>query len=264
MTESASKISTAVILTATVFLLISASHARSNHPPIERSFDVESGGSLTIRSDSGSIDVESHDIDKVEVIVTKKGRNDDNFDVEFFHEGKDVKIVGERDSMFGSFHSSVHFKIKVPKEYNIDIKTGGGSIELADIKGRVDARTSGGSIELGRIEGDVDVNTSGGAIRVDEVLGNINAHTSGGSIKANISKQPTEDSELSTSGGSVTVYLSPDIAVDLNARTSGGSVKSDLAVDGTTKRNRIEGKINGGGPRLELKTSGGSVRIKEI
>jgi len=61
----------------------------------------------------------------------------------------------------------------------------------------------------------------------------------------------------------VTLKL-PDIAVDIKARTSGGSVKSELAVNGTSKRNRIEGKINGGGPKLDLKTSGGSVRIKEI
>ena len=264
MANSASKITTAIILAAAVFLVIAATQARSDLEPLARSFDVESGGSLIIRSDSGSIDVESHDKAQVEVTVTRKGKNDDDFKVEFFHEGKDVKIVGERESMFGSFSSNVHFAIKVPKQYNIDIKTGGGSIELADIKGRVEAGTSGGSIQLGQIDGDVDVNTSGGAIRVNEVLGNIDAHTSGGSIKAHISKQPTENCSLSTSGGSVTVYLSPDIAVDIKARTSGGSVKSELAVNGTSKRNRIEGKINGGGPKLDLKTSGGSVRIKEI
>ena len=265
MADSASKSTTVAILTTAVFLLVGAAQARSNHEPIERTFDVKSGGSLIIESDSGSIDVETHKSNKVEVTVTQKGKDDDGFQVEFFHEGNDVKIIGDRESsFFGNFNSSVHYAVKVPKHYNVDLKTGGGSIKLSDIKGRVDAYTSGGSIKLGRVEGDVDVNTSGGSITVDEVFGNIDAHTSGGSIRANISKQPTADSKLHTSGGSVTVYLSPDIAVDLYARTSGGSVKSEFAVNGSSKRNRIDGEINGGGPRLDLKTSGGSIRIKEI
>ena len=264
MANSASKTTTIAILATAVFLLIGAAQARSNQEPTEHSFDVESGGSLIIESDSGSIEVESHNSNTVEVTVTKKGRDDDEFQVEFFHEDKNLKIIGERESsFFGNFNSNVHYAVKVPKHYNIDLKTGGGSIKLSDIKGRVDAYTSGGSIKLGRVEGDVDVNTSGGSITVDEVFGNIDAHTSGGSIRANISKQPTQDSKLNTSGGSVTVYLSSDIAVDLYARTSGGSVRSEFAVKGNSKRNRIEGEINGGGPKLNLKTSGGSIRIKK-
>jgi DUF4097 and DUF4098 domain-containing protein YvlB len=116
---------------------------------------------------------------------------------------------------------------------------------------------------LGKIRGDVDVKTSGGSIRVDEVSGTINAHTSGGSITAIISQQPLGDSRLTTSGGSVSASLAPSIAVDLTASTSGGRVSSEFEVDGSVKKTRITGKVNGGGPKLVLKTSGGSVRIKK-
>jgi hypothetical protein len=69
---------------------------------------------------------------------------------------------------------------------------------------------------------------------------------------------------LTTSGGSVTAYLANDIAVDLDASTSGGRVKSDFMVVGKIKKTSIKGTINGGGPDLKLKTSGGSVRIKTL
>lgn len=231
---------------------------------VEKSFNVEAGGTLYVDSDSGAIDIESHDGDTVEIRVDKRGKNADDFTVTFEQDGSDVKIDGDKDSGWGNYSLSVKYSIKVPKSYNLDLKTGGGSIEIEDLNGEIDAYTSGGSIELGQINGDVDVKTSGGSITVDDVYGNIDANTSGGSIKAKLSKQLTDDCKLTTSGGSISAYLVPSMAIDLNASTSGGRVKSEFDVDGKVKKTRIRGSINGGGPELTLRTSGGSVSIKEL
>jgi len=65
------------------------------------------------------------------------------------------------------------------------------------------------------------------------------------------------------SGGSVVVTLAGGIAVDIDASSGGGgSVSSDFEVDGRVRRTSIEGAINGGGPQLHLRTSGGSIRIR--
>lgn len=230
----------------------------------EKTFKVKSGGTLYLESDSGSVDVESHNKETVEISVKKKGSAVDNFKVSFKQDGRDVYVEGEKErgSMFN--YGGVRFIVKVPEKYNVDLDTGGGSIKLADLDGKVDLHTSGGSISMGQIKGDVNAKTSGGSIRVEEVAGNIKAHTSGGSIKAVISKQPTDDCKLTTSGGSITAYLLPSIKVDLSASTSGGRVRSDFQVDGSVSKKSIKGEINGGGPDLILRTSGGSVSIKEI
>jgi len=110
----------------------------------------------------------------------------------------------------------------------------------------------------------VKVKTSGGSIKVDEVTGAIDAKTSGGSIKLRMTEQPKHDSQLRTSGGSVKAYLTSGIAVDLTASTSGGSVSTDFNVNGSVRRTSIDGEINGGGPKLKLHTSGGSVKIEKI
>lgn len=254
------KTSFAIAASIGALFFIGASQAQAEK--VEKSFDVKPAGTLYIRTDSGSVEVESHASNRVDIEVRTRGDNAEDFVLEFNKDGNDVRVTGEHKRRFGSWHMNARFIVKVPETYNVELKTGGGAIELSDLKGRVQAKTSGGSIDLGQIVGDVEVETSGGSITVEDVAGNINADTSGGSIRAKISKQPTEDSRLHTSGGSVTVYLAPDVAVDLKARTSGGRVKSDFDVEGTIKRNRIVGKINGGGPRLDLSTSGGSVRVK--
>jgi len=196
----------------------------------------------------------------------------------------------------------VQFFLTVPTKYNVDLKTSGGSITVDDLEGRVVSRTSGGSLEFGRINGpvqgktsggsirlsgcegkaevrtsggsitigsvrgDVYAHTSGGSIRVDEVMGAIDASTSGGSVTASISRQPESDCKLTTSGGGITVHMDRDVKVDLNARTSGGRVRTDFPVTirGEISKRSLKAKINGGGPELYLRTSGGSISIREL
>lgn len=205
-------------------------------------------------------------------------------------------------SWLGGKKLRVRFIVTVPQKYNLDLKTSGGSIAVSDIEGEVKARTSGGSlkfdyvkgpvwgktsggsiklegcsgdaevktsggsIRIGKVTGEVKAHTSGGSIKVEEVMGTINASTSGGSIRAYISKQPQGDCSLKTSGGSITATLAGDIKVDLDAKTSGGRVYTDfpVTVKGELSKRKLQAKINGGGPDLSLRTSGGSIKIKEI
>ena len=256
-----------IIIIATVIALSSITFSIAKTLQQNESFTVGAGGTLYLDTDMGSIDIESHDRDTVEVAIYRKRLSESEFEVTFTQDGDDLRVNGEKNGI-GSFFSfgslGVRFQIKVPNRYDLNLKTSGGSIELSDLNGKVNAYTSGGSITLGKIVGDVDVKTSGGSIKVEEVVGNISGHTSGGSIRVKMSQQPTEDSRLTTSGGSITAYLISSIAVDLEAKTSGGSVSSDFDVNGKLKSKKLKGTINGGGPEMYLKTSGGSVRIKKL
>jgi len=148
----------------------------------------------------------------------------------------------------------------------VDIETSGGSILIGDVEGDVRAVTSGGSINMARTKGNVTVKTSGGSIEIEDVLGRLEARTSGGSVHARLSSQPDGDCLLTTSGGGVTVYLAPDLAFDLNAATSSGRVKIDSALgfQGEAGKRKAEGRLNGGGQELYLRTSGGNVEIRTM
>ena len=63
----------------------------------------------------------------------------------------------------------------------------------------------------------------------------------------------------------MTVELASDLRFDVDAKTSGGQVRTDLplSVRGTVSKTKVQGELNGGGPKLVLRTSGGSIRIKE-
>jgi hypothetical protein len=148
----------------------------------------------------------------------------------------------------------------------VDARTSGGGISLEESRGPVELKTSGGNISVGRVAGPADLSTSGGGIRIESVASALRAHTSGGSIRANIAGPLQKECSLSTSGGSVSVTLDKAAAFQLDASTSGGSVEAagfSLTVDKISRdRNRLAGSVNGGGPLLKLRSSGGGISVR--
>lgn len=148
----------------------------------------------------------------------------------------------------------------------VDAHTSGGSITLDGANGKVQLETSGGNITVGHVAGPAELSTSGGSIKIDSVAGAMRAHTSGGSIRASIAGPLKEDCVLSTSGGSVRVSVDKAAAFRLDASTSGGSVDAEgltLTMErGSTGRSRLAGAVNGGGPLLKLRSSGGGITVR--
>jgi len=148
----------------------------------------------------------------------------------------------------------------------LELNTSGGTIHVGDAAAAVQAKSSGGSIDVHHVGGDLYARTSGGSIAIDEALGAVDAQTSGGSIRANFARQPRADSRLSTSGGGITISVAPNVAFDVDAHTSGGDVDTDVPVTllGRQSESSLQGKINGGGPKLVLRSSGGGIRLRKM
>lgn len=148
----------------------------------------------------------------------------------------------------------------------VDARTSGGNVTLAGATGEVELKTSGGNITAGKVSGSAELSTSGGSIKIDSASGRLRAQTSGGSVRAKLTGALTGDSELSTSGGSVTATVDKTAAFRLDASTSGGSVDADgltITLEGANKnRSRLAGAVNGGGPVLKLRSSGGNISIR--
>ncbi|MFZ5515361.1 MAG: DUF4097 family beta strand repeat-containing protein [Candidatus Zhuqueibacterota bacterium] len=305
----------------------------SQREKIVKSFDVANGQLLFLKSDLGSVKVNTWDRREVRIEVVfddeNASRRDverifDNFEVTFDQDSRGVQVFGEYTGsprwLSGFNRVRIRFDILVPREFDLDITTSGGSIEVADLTGAIDLNTSGGSIRIGDVkgpvkantsggsisvagaDGDVDVRTSGGSISVGEtkgsiyaqtsgggitldrvtgnaeaytsggslnfenVSGSVNGKTSGGSIYARITGKIDSECSLKTSGGGIKLILPADIAVNIDARTSGGRVSTDfpVTVKGVIKKNELNGQVNGGGPLVFLRTSGGSISINSL
>ncbi|MSU48546.1 MAG: hypothetical protein EXS37_05535 [Opitutus sp.] len=149
---------------------------------------------------------------------------------------------------------------------SVDARTSGGSITLDQAAGAVELKTSGGNISVGRVAGRADLSTSGGSIKIESAASGLRAHTSGGNIRAGITGPLQEECALSTSGGSVRVAVDKTAAFRLDASTSGGGVDAEgltLTLEKSSRdRSRLAGTVNGGGPLLNLRSSGGGIVVR--
>jgi DUF4097 and DUF4098 domain-containing protein YvlB len=144
--------------------------------------------------------------------------------------------------------------------------TAGGGIDIDGMSGvRLQAETSGGSIRLKGISVPVMARTAGGGIDVATQATPVEASTAGGSIQVDLEVPPKEGLRLKTSAGSITLRVPKESAFNLDAVTSAGGVRSDLPVSvrQAEGRSSLKGPVNGGGPEVHLRTSGGSIQIRE-
>jgi len=141
------------------------------------------------------------------------------------------------------------------------LQTSGGSINLNDLRGDIDAQTSGGSIRGGNILGDLKAGTSGGSVRLTDVSGSIDASTSAGSVEVTMTKLG-DYVKLSTTAGSVRVSMPLDRGMDLNLSGNRVNLPGQLArFDGDIEKDRVRGKLNGGGIPVNISASSGTVSI---
>ena len=73
------------------------------------------------------------------------------------------------------------------------------------------------------------------------------------------------DLGFSSTNGGITVRLPRDARLSVDAATTNGGIDSDFELaGGAARRSRLTGDINGGGSTLRIRTTNGSVHIKEI
>lgn len=141
---------------------------------------------------------------------------------------------------------------------NIKLGTSGGSLHLTDLDGKIDATTSGGSIQASNIKGDLHTGTSGGSVNLNGLACSLDTYTSGGSINAEIT-QLGKFVKIDASSGHVNLHL-PKGGMNLNVRGNRVSADIDGNFDGIKDKDRIEGKLNGGGVPIDV-NGGGHVTL---
>ncbi len=187
MTESRIASASAVfVLTCALIMTLPVAAQES----IQRNFDVSPGGRLVVEAERGLIEVVSGDTNQVRIeILPRRGTVadlEDDYEIAFHQMGDEVEVTIEAKSSLRSWFSwnnrGFTLKAMVPRRFDADLKTSGGSIAIDDLLGDVRSRTSGGSLKFGRIEGPLWARTSGGSIRLEHGVGDADVKTSGGSI----------------------------------------------------------------------------------
>jgi DUF4097 and DUF4098 domain-containing protein YvlB len=218
-----------------------------------KSFSVHKNGSLEVFRHNGGIRIIPWD--KEEVLIEAEGTDDNAFGRMKISQKQNTITLDDESGWDDS--GSSELTVKVPAQFNLDIQTSEGDIEInGPLTGTLKGSTSAGDIHLGNLGGSIEMTTSGGDIQTGNIKGQLQLQSSGGDIHVGT---VTDKADVFTSGGELTIE---GTGKNLRAKTSGGDVRiGDVGGDAdvaTAGGDIIVGKVSG---NASLNTAGGDIHL---
>ena len=221
-----------------------------------RTYDLPKGGRLDIISIDGGIEAFPAAGSQVEVRVTRRvqSRSDEGArellakvvmkeQVAPDH----VRIESPDVRQFGGLLQNVRleYRVNLPPGLVVALRTQNGGVRLENVAGQLTAATTNGGVTGRGVSGAIDASTVNGGIVMDlaSLDGDVRVATVNGGIR-------------------LSVPADAKASLDASAVNGGVSVEQGLNLEATERsRIRVTGAINGGGPRLQVQTTNGGVRI---
>jgi hypothetical protein len=220
-----------------------------------RTYTLPATGRFELTNINGSITIEASTDGKVEVHAERiaKSSSDEAArellkKIEIHEEvaADRVALETRAPKTWGRDGHEVKYAVKVPKGVRVSAKNTNGGIDLRHLENEVTATTTNGGIKGDDLAGRVEVSTTNGG--VDLTLGAVP-----GTIKAQ------------TVNGGVSLTVPGDTKADLSAHVVNGGIHVDDALKfepvGEQNRRQVEGRLNGGGNRIEVSTTNGGVSV---
>jgi DUF4097 and DUF4098 domain-containing protein YvlB len=161
----------------------------------------------------------------------------------------------------------VEIIIQMPREGQVNLRTGDGKIEVNGLKGEMDLHTGDGAVTLDAVDGKLHATTGDGHIRASGRFDELDLKTGDGHIeaRANSGSSLASGWRLETGDGNVSLEVPGDMAADVDLHTSDGHIDLDMPVTtaGKIRENEVRGKLNGGGSMLSIRTGDGSIHLRK-
>jgi hypothetical protein len=161
----------------------------------------------------------------------------------------------------------VEITIQMPREGNVNLRTGDGRIDINGLKGEMTLHSGDGSENIEGVDGKLHATTGDGHIQANGRFDSLELKTGDGhvDVRAGSGSSLASSWRLETGDGSVTLEVPSDLSADVDLRTSDGHIDLDMPVtaEGKLRQNEIHGKLNGGGSLLTIRTGDGSIHLRK-
>lgn len=248
---------------------------------VKRAVPFNPGGDLRVSTDRSRVRLTSWERSEVEVFarIVKPEHADADFDMRAI-EATRIDITGDarsltvrtnfddvpyKDGRWGNRSvPDVYLEIRAPRSLNLTLDADRGEVELRGLEGRLVVTTDRTTVKAEDLAGHVRLRMDRGAATVATVRAQLDFHGDRTNAKF-LGAQLTGDSQLEVERGEVelSVPRAQGLYVSANRGRRAG-FESDFAINARNfSDDRVEGEINGGGPRLTIRTDRGKARLRQ-
>jgi Toastrack DUF4097 len=283
----------------------------------EKTVPLSKTGTLYLSNISGQIEVMTWKDAQVKIEALKTSKADTldkakenmaKVTIEVANEADRVNVETKYPKRTGGFwggdsiNVSVDYKVWVPEQAAVEVKSISGDVQVAPIGGKAkidsvsgnvgirgaagaEIKLVSGDLEMENVAGDAFIKAVSGDIDVTKIRGSIEADAVSGDIKLkDVSEAQTVDVktvsgnvtytgdlkaggryELKTHSGDVHMTIPASSSFELEANTFSGDIESDfeITVEGKISPHDIHGTVGKGGTTLVLKSFSGNVDLKK-
>jgi Toastrack DUF4097 len=255
-------------------------------------YELKGRAELRLTTDDGSVRVETGDVPRIEAEVRTEGWTIGPGEVTITESqtGAAVAIEVRMPRRPHSGHEwgrrTVKLLVRVPRDADLDIRTGDGSVEVEPVTGRVTIATGDGSIKATGLHGQIKLHTGDGSIHATGLEGRLHADTGDGQVNvsgrfegldvrtgdghidAEVERgsKVSEGWSLSSGDGGISMRIPEDLGAELDAHSGDGGIVLDapVTVTGAVSANSVRGKLAGGGGSLRVRTGDGSIHLQRL
>ena len=255
-----------------------------------KSYTISGRAHMRVDTNDGAVRVTTGDSKQIELRVIYEGyKLDRNLSINSRQEGDQVELSARvHNSMnwgWGGLHRTLRLEVHMPREADLNIETGDGSVEAQALTGSLNIHTGDGHIRVDGARGDIRLRTGDGSIEGRDLDGRLEADTGDGHVTVegrfdalniktgdgSINARASAGSKLAnawtirTGDGSVDMSLPGDLQANIEASTNDGRISLGIpvTVEGTFSTSKISGKMNGGGQQLTIHTGDGSIHLSK-
>ena len=224
-----------------------------------KTYQLAANGRLEINNVNGKIEVEPSTGNSVDVSAVKKARGasaesaraslDRATIVENVSSGEikiETKVEKSTGVVFNSGNVTVEYHVKVPAGAEVKFTNVNGNISITGLQGRINAETTNGGVTTRDVSGQLDASTTNGGLDID------------------MSRVPEGGVKLEFTNGGLKMRVPRDAKATISASIANGGINSnDLQIEATgdNSRRRLEGRMNGGGGRIQIEGTNGGITL---
>ena len=265
-----------------VVLLSAVSLAQSKN--FNRTVDFAAGGDLRVNTDVGTVKITSWDRNQVEVIARIEGRDNNSVSADYMRravEATEIEMTGSGNSLTVKanydnvpYETSwggknrviprIEWEIRAPRRANIDLDTDRSEAEVRGFEGRHSLKTDRSPLRVEDMSGDIRLHIDrGNQTRLSGIRGSLQIEADRTDLTFE-RLQLTGDSRVQMDRGKLEMRMAGSQGLNLSMnKERRNSFQSDFPITTSSfSEDKIEGAINGGGPRLTLRTDRTQVFLK--
>jgi hypothetical protein len=218
-----------------------------------RTATIKLGGQrLGVKGENGGIEVTGEDRSDVQIEARVEAWAGSESDARNILKQVTIETSGDniRDSgphfHLGNSGYGVNYRVRVPRQLAVDLKSENGGIEIANLDGEIRFDTTNGGVSLNDLAGDVHGST---------VNGGLDITLSGKSWRG-------QGLNAETTNGGVTLRIPEHYSAHLETGTVNGGISLNfpVTIQGDIK-NRLSTNLGSGGPTIHAETTNGGVQI---